>query len=93
MPSARVSLLSAGLVLEHAVRCNPVLTSRSRELVCGIALTAADEPVPLAKVDVPKGLRAGYEGTPDEGSGYYVTYGAASDAFTGNSKKLGMGGF
>ena len=82
------------LILEHTVRCKPTLMPRSRELICGIAESASDaEPVPLKKCEVPSTLRAGYAGTPDPASGYYVTYGAASDAFTGASKKLGMGGF
>jgi len=81
------------LILEHTVRCKPTLMPRSRELICGVAESADAEPVPLQKCEVPQNLRAGYAGTPDTASGYYVTYNAASDAFTGTSKKLGMGGF
>lgn len=84
------------LILEHAVRCNPSLTARARELICGIAPTAEDEPEILPKQDtasLPPPQSCGYEGKEDSASGYYVTYGAASEAFTGSSKKLGMGGF
>ena len=74
------------LILEHAVRCNPALSSKAKELVCGIA-GADGEPEVLTKEEVPDKLRAGYYGTPDEPSGYYVMYGAASEGFTGSAKK------
>lgn len=83
------------LILEHAVRCNPVLTARARELVCGTAPSEEDPaPTILPKQgELPKPQEVGFFGKPDTASGYYVNYGAASEAFTGSSKKLGMGGF
>ena len=82
------------LILEHAVRCNPALTPRARELTLGVATSAEDAPEPLPKQEkLPAPQSVGYAGKADPSSGYYVTYGAASEAFTGSSKKLGMGGF
>ena len=83
------------LILEHAVRCNPVLTARSRELLCGTAPGEEAEPTVLAKQEgeLPPPQDVGFAGKADTASGYYVMYGAASEAFTGSSKKLGMGGF
>jgi len=87
------------LILEHAVRCHPVLAPKSNSLRCGIKIgDAGDESQPsvLQKVEVPDSLTqqaCGFEGKEDPVSGYYCTYGAASEAFTGGSKKLGMGGF
>jgi len=89
---AQAAQMHKRLILEHAVRCNPGLTPRKTELVCGIS-GSDDEPVALEKVDVPEKLRSGYKGTPDESSGYYCFVGAASEGFTGNAKKAGMGGF
>lgn len=94
--AAQAAQLHKRLILEHAVRVYPSLTPSARELQLGVAESAGAEPTaPLAKCDVPDGLkeRAGFAGKPDPASGYYVTYAAASDAFTGSSKKLGMGGF
>jgi len=82
------------LILEHAVRCNPVLTARAKELQLGVAPDEDAEPALLPKQeDLPPPQAVGFSGKPDTASGYYVTYGAASEAFTGSSKKLGMGGF
>ncbi|KAL1521127.1 hypothetical protein AB1Y20_022681 [Prymnesium parvum] len=90
--SGQAAQMHKRLILEHAVRCNPSLTAVKAQLVCGV-LGPDGEPVELEKQEVPTGLRAGYYGTPDAMSGYYMTYDAASEAFTGSTKKAGMGGF
>ena len=90
--AAQAAQVHKRLILEHAVRCNPVLTPKKTELICGIAGDDG-EPTVLAKQEVPDTLRAGYFGTPDPSSGYYVMYGAASEGFTGSAKKAGMGGY
>lgn len=89
---AQAAQLHKRLILEHAVRCNPALSPVKKQLTCGIE-NADGSPELLGKQTLPEGLRAGYYGTPDTASGYYVTYGAASEAFTGKGKKAGLGGY
>ena len=89
--------LNKRFILEHAVRLNPALTPRSKELQCGLSAAGKADAPPslLAKgVEVPDDLVAGFCGTPHPPSGYYVHYdGAAADAFVaGSSKRAGRSG-
>ena len=74
------------LVLEHAVRLNPVLTPKARELELGYSLDGKHVVV-STKDD--KKVQAGYFGKPDPPSGYYVKFSAASERSSSASQEAG----
>ena len=77
---------SRSLVLEHAVRLNPVLTPKARELELGYSLDGKHVVV-STKDD--KKVQAGYFGKPDPPSGYYVKFSAASERSSSASQEAG----
>jgi hypothetical protein len=67
---AQAAQYNKRLILEHAVRVNPALTLRARELITGIA-GADGEPEVLEKQEkAPDGMECGFEGLADA-SGMY----------------------
>ena len=87
-PGTRIQAvtLNKRLILEHAVRIHPKLAMRSRELVCGFIEggEAPGEVVVLSKSDVPPGLRAGFQGLPDQKSGMYMIQGGPGSLLRGS---------
>ena len=67
--SAQAAQFNKRLILEHAVRVNPSLQLRARELKLGVA-GADGSAEALPKQDVPSGLSCGFEGLPDSTGKY-----------------------
>ena len=72
---AQAAQYNKRLILEHAVRVNPGLMLRARELKTGIA-GASGEAELLGKQEVPDGLITGFEGLPDASGKYAKVRGA-----------------
>lgn len=73
--SAQAAQFNKRLILEHAVRVNPALQLRARELQLGIE-GSDGSPEALAKQSVPLGLSCGFEGLPDSTGKYAKVRGA-----------------